>query len=258
MTWQEALQNSENPQPSSIIDLRHGFDRVFVSSLASQLYCEIKIDFDVIYKPEPSPQQQLGTEIHDALIPVEPVPIETIIKDIESKLELVTIFPVYFEYNGVLITGITDGVVFRQGKPRYLFEIKTTKGRIDKVWPGERLQSQLYALALDYMGFDLSNLEIIIPKVKQQVNKTALVKEMLNSLDNPEQSTLMSDYPIQLHRFRFTANRKKSTKQSLDELITFWKDQRQAKPSGSVAKCRPCPYKTECNYYQSVNYHQTD
>ena len=251
--WQESIKQAQHINPSSGKKLRHGLDRVFISSLASQLYCEAKIDFDIKYRPESTSEQRTGTEIHNALIPVEPVTTEQLIGTIESGQEYTTIFPVYLHHSEVLITGIPDGVVFRQKKPKYLFEIKTTNGKINKVWPGEKFQAQLYSLALEYMGFDISELEIIIPKVSQKISKQALVTEMLSWLDNTNRKTtgFLQNYPIMLHVFPYNVKVKKKTLTTLDQLVTFWNKNREAFPSNNLMKCRPCPYKNECEYYCS-------
>lgn len=253
-SWQESLKNTFDTVPITEKELRHGFDRVFISSLASQLYCEIKLDFDIKYRPESTPEQVIGTEIHNALIPVEPVTPEQLVSTIESGQEYVSIFPVFLHHTKVLITGIPDGVIFRQKKPRYLFEIKTTNGKIDKVWPGEKFQAQLYSLALEYMGFDISELEIVIPKVSQKMDKQSLISEMVHKLDTTNKKTkifLQDQYPIMLHVFPYNLRVKKNTLKTLDQLITFWNENRKASPSYNLMKCRPCPYKNECEYYNS-------
>ena len=84
-SWQNSIRNEKKLTSRTDLVLRHNFDRVFVSSLASQLYCEIKLDFDIKTQPEPTSEQKHGTEIHDALIPVELVTPEELINNIESR-----------------------------------------------------------------------------------------------------------------------------------------------------------------------------
>ena len=243
----------ENPGKSEII-LRHGVERVYISSLASQLYCENKLDFDIINQPESNTQQIKGNEIHDALIPMEETSIEKIIEQIENKIEIIAIFPVYFDFKGVKISGITDGILFRDGKPIYLFEIKTTNGSIDKIWPGELFQAELYSHALEFMGFDIRNLSIIIPKVKQEIDKESLIKIMINTIDNAKRgrkSIKLPNRPIRIHVIKYSSISKLEFELTLNKLISFWRDNRTPNHSGNPAKCKSCPYTAECNFYHN-------
>ncbi|MBE0523643.1 MAG: hypothetical protein IBX40_04830 [Methanosarcinales archaeon] len=101
---------------------------------------------------------------------METVKIESAIEEIESEKESTFSFPVGFSYNEVNIFGKHDGVCFQNGIPHFLFEIKSTNGNINIVYPSEKIQAYLYALALEYMGFNTSQLQIIIIKAKQNMS----------------------------------------------------------------------------------------
>lgn len=250
-SWQDNLINFDELVINSEIKLRHDFEQLFISSLASQLYCEKKLEFDIKYKPEPTAEQKLGTEIHEELIPVEPVEAGKLVNDIEAGKEVVSIFPVFYQYQKISIAGIHDGVVFENSKPRYLFEIKSTGGKLDKVWPGEKFQAFLYGFALEKMGFDTSELEIVIPKVKQSIEKEGLINPILYHLKNKSIHKFHLENPkIRLHIFDFSQKNKSDIIIQLNELVKFWKKEREAEGSRNLAKCGPCSYRDECDYYQ--------
>ncbi|OLS25348.1 MAG: hypothetical protein HeimC3_15620 [Candidatus Heimdallarchaeota archaeon LC_3] len=252
--WKKKLKQFSEGFGKSDLDLRHGVEKVFISSLASQLYCENKLNLDIIFQPGGTQEQIQGTEIHEFLIPIEKISIDEIIETIESGKEIITIFPVYFTFKGVIISGITDGVLFRDEKPIYLFEIKTTKGSIDKIWPGELLQAKLYCYALEFMGFNVNDLLIVIPKVKQEIDKKSLIKTMIKLIDKAKKgkkSIKIPNVPIRIHILKYSNISKLDFELTLNRLITFWTEDRKPHHSGNPAKCKPCQYVEECQFYKN-------
>lgn len=249
-SWEDSLHKNIKEMKSEI-NLRNDFERIHVSTLSSQLYCEKKVEYDIEFQPEDTETQITGTVIHDSFIPVEEITIEELISNVKSGSRVVSIFHVFLKIGDVLISGIHDGVVFNNGKLKYLFEIKTTKNprNLLKIWPGERLQSIIYALSLEYMGFDISSLKIVIPKAMQSIEKSSIIDPLLNYLDN-KSNELESLYgeEIKIHSFTLTKKRREDAINELGKLIKYWKNEREALFSGNYNKCKYCDYKDICQY----------
>jgi hypothetical protein len=182
-TWQQSLILINHRElPVSKISLRHNYERIPIHKMADQLFCEMKIDFDEEYPSERSPEKIEGLIIHDSLVPTKKEDIETVINIIENGKDVFAKFGTYFNYKGVVIIGKHDGAFFQNGIPLYLLEIKSTKGTINEVYPSEKIQAYLYALALESMGFDTSQLLIIILKVKMNIERSNLIKAIRDYL----------------------------------------------------------------------------
>ncbi|MCY3413533.1 MAG: PD-(D/E)XK nuclease family protein [Candidatus Heimdallarchaeota archaeon] len=251
--WKESLKVDISTL-SSEIELANEFDRVYISTLGAQLYCEKKVEFDIQYKPESTDIQKRGTEIHQALIPTEEIDIDDLIDRIDNNEEQISIFPVFFNYGEVLISGIHDGIVFRKGKPKYLFEIKTTRNlrNLEKIWPGERFQSILYAMALQQMGFDISSLKIIILKVSQDIDSASYIDKVLLALDKMQPLPENLRSLMNIHSFGLTDKRREEQTKILDNLLHYWKRMRMANGVTNRNKCKYCDYTKECHYFKII------
>lgn len=256
--WQ-ILLNTDFSKLKSSIDLKYGLKKLYISTLASQFYCEKKIEYDIEYeiehgKTESTEIQKKGTKIHDAVIPVEPITKEELIEKIETESELTTIFPVFFQYKEVIITGIHDGLYFKDNKAKFLFEIKTTTNSkyLNKVWPGESFQAILYALALEHMGMNIDDLIIVIPKISQEFEKETLIDQIIlylesnntkfkNKFDKKYQNIIF------IHKFKLTQLRKGKALRELRKLLKYWKMERDAEITNNKNKCLSCMHKDICN-----------
>ena len=208
----------------------------------------MKIEFDEKYQPEISHEQSNGKKIHDLLVPMKEESIENIIKKIESGKEVVVQLGTYFNYKGVVIVGIPDGIYFQNGIPLYLFELKSTRGTINDVYPSEKIQAYLYALALENMGFDTSQLHIIITKVKMNIEKKELINPILYYLNIGIIDDFNMEYPdAKIYQFDYSKKNKVEIINKLDNLIKFWTKERVPNYSDYIGRCRTCKYKGECS-----------
>ena len=247
MTWKDSLLKI--PSMESEVPLRFGKTRLFVSTLSAQLFCEQKVDFEEQFGKEELEVQKVGTEIHDTLVPTEEVDVEEIVKGIEGRAIYTTIFPTRFERDGIVISGIHDGLIFRDGVPHYLLEIKTTRNpnNLQKTYPGERFQAFLYALSLEQMGFNISKMKIIIPKVLQNIPRESIIDPLIRYLDG-EENALKSEFDsgIKIHQYTLTMNRRRKTLETINDLISYWKELRKPRGASSYIKCKFCQFNTSC------------
>ena len=208
----------------------------------------MKIEFDEKYQPEISHEQSNGKTIHDLLVPMKEESTENIIKKIESGKEVVVQLGTNFIYKGVVIVGKHDGAYFQNGKPLYLFEIKSTRRNINNVYPSEKNQAYLYALALENMGFDTSQLNIIIIKVKMNIEKNELITPILHYLNFGTIDEFNMEYPeAKIYQFDYSKKIKAEIINKLDYLIKFWTEERVPNYSDYIGRCRTCKYKGECS-----------
>ncbi|MCD6208931.1 MAG: hypothetical protein J7J67_01935 [Thermoproteales archaeon] len=166
--WREGLRNLRNlakllGEPR----YRFGLPYVKISDLAEQYYCEAKVDAEHRFGAVSTEEKEEGTLIHDELLKMKPATLEELIRNIEKKPICWCSFPVYAELEGLLLVGVPDAVVFKNSKPALLIELKTTAGSLSKLWSDEKVQAETYAYALDYIGFDCSNLNIVVAKSQE-------------------------------------------------------------------------------------------
>lgn len=123
-----------------------------------------------------------GRQIHEELLRMKPATLKELIKNIEENPVHVCRFPVYAELEGLVIVGVPDAIVFRYAKPVQLFELKTTTSSLDKLWADERVQVEACAYALDYMGFNCSDLRLVVIKVKRSKKEEMFPKDLLRAI----------------------------------------------------------------------------
>ncbi|MHA2029616.1 MAG: hypothetical protein ACW99Q_09525 [Candidatus Kariarchaeaceae archaeon] len=241
----------------SKIPLRLDFRRVFISALASQLYCEQKVEFDYKYGIEDTEQQITGTEIHDAAVPTVKVTPKELVKTIKTRKRTIAIFPVYFKYKEIVISGIHDGVVFKNGKPILLIEIKTNENlaNLDQIFFANVAQTALYARSIKEMGFDISNMEILIIKIMQDIDKDHLKNDISKILEdsNPSQVLQLENDKIKGQHFPQVEDLGwiwSNLDKQLDDLLNFWSLKREPRGADPMTKCNPCPHKSVCFHYQ--------
>lgn len=247
VTWEDSLRGKFSKE--STVPLRFEKTRLYVSTLAAQLYCEQKVDLEERFGKEDKEVQKVGTEIHNTLVPTEIIETEDLIDEIKKKKVYTTIFPTRYEHDGVIISGIHDGLIFKNGKPVYLIEIKTTRNpkNLQRVHAGERFQAFLYFLSLEQMGFDVSNLKILIPKVLQDVRRHSFIPSLIRYLnDNKEDFENQFEGKIRIHKYSLTEKRRRDTLSKIEDLVQYWREQRPPTGADTYFKCKYCDFNTSC------------
>ncbi len=112
-------------------------------------------------------EKNIGSRLHEELIQLEPIDLETLIKTIKQRKFTFASMPLIGNFKDVAIIGKPDTVAFSASKPLYVMELKTTSGK-PNVWFDSWLQAQIYAFLLDEMRFDCSKLNVAVASIKQQ------------------------------------------------------------------------------------------
>lgn len=148
------------------------FNRSFViaSDIASQYYCEKKVEMQYLPGEVETESKNIGTEAHEKLT-------ENSLKVKREELwrKIYGPQPVFAlemfllaKYNDVLLAGKPDSVLFSHGLPLVVFEYKFSRSSV--AYPSYHVQAQTYGVLLENMGFDTSRLFYAIvvadPKTK--------------------------------------------------------------------------------------------
>ncbi len=160
VSWRKYLLTLDivNDITNSKKSYRHGVKWIPISRIAQQYYCEMKVELSYKYGDVETKDKKKGKEIHGQVLAMEKADPQTLVERISTKEIYSTSFPLIAEIEGIIILGIPDLIVFHKEKPVYLVELKTTKSHSFRIWSNEVVQVKIYALALEHIGFDCSNL----------------------------------------------------------------------------------------------------
>ena len=243
MRWEESMRNFKELQGCQ--SFRHGITMVPTSGIAEQFYCEQKVEMKYLHGEIETEAKTEGERLHEQIIQMTKTTRDDLIRSIKKRKVLVASFPIYTKFSGLVVVGVPDAIVFLNGTPTHLIELKTTKGDTSRLWKDQLLQAQVYGLILDEMGFDCSNLKLIILRIRRQNGFSAGYKErflrqsvtdLLNGLDKTTTSkidgstTHVVDYSQQevINEFKWAE--------------AYWLSQREPIPTQSIAKCRICEF----------------
>jgi hypothetical protein len=246
--WQDSLRRRFELLRGPPI-YRHGQSFVKTSDLAKQYFCELKLHFDMTRGEVPTEGKIQGTKIHSEALPMEKVSLEQLKGDIETKPLLVSSFLLAAKLEELVMAGVPDAIVTSKEIPRFLIELKTTKGETGRLWESEAVQVRAYGLLLDGMGFDCSSLKLAVVKTGQSPlphqDRRVLIRRIIEALLGNSQAELESEHKGQLKVFGLPYSRAEATK---DVLLAqdYWLCKREAIPTNSIGKCRRCVHSGIC------------
>lgn len=256
---------SSSGHASAAGPLRHGRRLVGVSTLASQWYCELKIELRHLH-PEirvRSAALDLGTEAHERLSAgATVISRDEFEKDValgkelflqESRFEA--------EIEGVPLVGVPDLVHLQGRRCDLVLEMKFS--RRSTLYLDRYIQAQSYALLLARNGFDLGRTPCVVgvfqaPLEGERNEKFRTLKEsgvLQAILDRcrelrereplgwgargAENPVTLREGPVTLQAFPFNSA---ALLPHLRWAFEFWKSLRAPLASASAAKCKACPY----------------
>lgn len=236
------------------IDIVNGLPWVSIKRLAEQFYCEQKVDLELKIGKRFVKDLYEGSKVHrKADLHLTKVGLKRLIEDIVSKKPLIAKFAVDFEFGGIPIFGVPDQIFFRDSKPFYLFELKSSSQELERVYKGEKVQALLYCYGLEKMGFDCSNLLLAIVKVKRELETdkySKLIKEAVKELYLIQKSKNVSSghRKIEAGYIHWWEYRGISEfEEELRDKLNYWIKKRSPRPSQNRNKCERCAYKNECS-----------
>lgn len=255
MNWQKRLRNmaefSEKMKKKKY-GLEHDYHVVGPSTIARQYFCERKVDLRCQYGEIQTEEKQLGAEIHEAqLIDMEKISTKELIKAIEQeRVLIVQELPLSAEINDFPVMGRVDTVVFFQGRPRIVAELKNTTN-YPRVYRNHRVQARMYGLLLDAVGFHCSGLDLLIAsqhvKARQRNPPKGFYPKdldqiIINLLSFGEVTRIRRKENY--YRCLFSFEREQALKE-LEWATEYWQGNRDPKPTRNTNKCKVCEYE-EC------------
>ncbi len=130
-SWKDSL-NEGIPEGGAVY--RHDLPFVGASTVARQFYCEAKVENEYRLGEIPTEGKGIGTDLHAEIFAMEAVEREDLIKHIEESPSLTASFGLYAQIGGLRVAGVPDAVIFERGRPRWVVELKTTRGDPSRLW----------------------------------------------------------------------------------------------------------------------------
>jgi len=234
---------------SATPEFRHGTAFVGVSTLAGQYYCEYKVENEFALGEIPTEAKETGTELHDELIPGVEIAAKDFVKLVTRKEQSYAVMRVWGAVGGLRLVGMPDHIVWSEGRPLWLVELKTTKGDPKPLWEDQENQVRIYGLLLDSMGFDCSKLRLAI--VRLRAGELAEEERRLWILSVSD--ALIEDKVAELEmkhggamKVHVLAHDRSAAETSVKNKRGYWTGERQPTSSDSVGKCRACEYNLVC------------
>lgn len=219
------------------------------SKIGGQFYCEKKVALEREHGEVETPEKQRGSETHEKAaedaVEIERDEMWDAIERGERQVLLET--PFVGEAADFVVVGIPDAVVFDGGKPRLIFDRKTTSIP-DRLFKNQRIQVWLYGYMLQSLGFAVDDLQVTILAHEQRLDPETgkqLQKAVLEESVAPEgtSETLNDDPTAKLHAFEYDPT---DHVEDLQWALEYWRAEREPVPTDNAAKCRSCPFADLC------------
>ena len=252
--WKETLQKLEAAMrqvaETKESGLRHGIKFAVVSELASQYFCEKKVELVRIYGKTETEATLLGKEAHEALLKdTVKVSREAFLQDVFSgRTILGRETPLVAIHSGMPVAGLPDAVLFFKKMPLLLFEYKFTRSNYPH--RDHHVQARLYCYLLHLLGFDTSRLRYAIILASPDLKGDDVFRE---------NSTKMIIKNIR--KDKFEAYKKGSSiataylsnfypREAIEDMewaLEYWQRKREAIPTRKPVKCRTCEFNSTCD-----------
>lgn len=210
----------------------------------------MKVEQDYLHGEIETEEKTGGTVLHEQLLATEKTTLDKIIENIESRPICVASFPIVAKFDDMILSGIPDAVVFVNARPAFIIELKTTKGKTTVVYDGQKAQTDVYGLLLDLLGFDCSNLKIVITKFKKESplntkQKTKFLSVLVSSLleGKHKEFALASKNSIVAHISDYN---KTTSSNIIEQTKGYWLHQREPIATTNPRKCMSCEFNKLC------------
>jgi hypothetical protein len=247
--WDDLWRREEEFLAGGRKDLRHGVSSVGVSMLAGQFYCEYKVENEFAVGEIPTEAKEEGTILHDELIPMKPVSRDGFVKLVGRKEPSYAVLKVWGKLGGIRLMGEPDHIIWSEGRPLWLVELKTTAGDPNSLWDDQLSQILIYGALLEKMGLDCSELRLALVRVRAKdltaEQKTAWIALVSKSLEQNRIKDLEAQHrgAMRVHLIDHDVD---EAELSVRRMQGYWLGERDATSSTSVGKCRACEYNSVC------------
>jgi hypothetical protein len=256
MAWEESIRNMRrafHELEGKKTNLRHNLTHLNPTDLANQYYCEMGVELKHLHGEIQKEEERIGSFLHQELSQLQRAGMEAVINDIKDTTTSIVTLPLLGHFNGVVIMGIPDAVAFRESRPLYVMELKTTTGR-PNIWPNNWLQAQLYAFLLDDMGFDCSDLNVVVASISQrsEIGRGPFLSELLDAIMNGKTDSFVKKWQC---RIRLEPYSRHFVEDRIGWAMDYWLKKREPIPSDNPGKCRSCQQAESCpsNLLRSQN-----
>jgi len=226
--------------------LRFGRSMIIASDIATQFYCEKKLEMEHVHGEVETEAKTVGTEAHENLTEdAVKVKREQLWKEIYSDKPVFALEMLLLaKYGDVFLAGKPDAVLFKRGFPLIVFEYKFSRSGV--AYPSYHVQAQTYCVLLDNMGFDTSRLICAIvvadPRTKgsRELRQRAVQTVIRNGAKEAVHS--IGDATVYCNKFN-----RVNVEEDLAWALEFWKQSREAEPTRNQNKCAKCEYRAGCH-----------
>jgi hypothetical protein len=231
-------------------ELRHGASFVGVSKVAGQFYCEYKLENEFLFGQVPTESKEIGTGLHEELIPTVPIDGETFARLVSRRRPSYAVIGVWGRLADLPLIGMPDHIIWTTGRPIWLVELKTTRGDPTPLWDDQLSQTLIYGALLERMGFDCSELRLALVRIRTGEGlDDALKRRWITKVSDALQSGRVDELEyenrgaMKVHLIKHDVA---AAEASVRRMQGYWLRQREPVPSSSVAKCRACEYSPVC------------
>jgi CRISPR/Cas system-associated exonuclease Cas4 (RecB family) len=232
-------------------EFRHGARAISASSIGTQFFCEMKVEQAFVHGEIETEEKAEGGALHEELLAMKPTTRRRLLDDITERKLVIASFPLAAEAFGLVLVGVPDAVVFQDGRPTHVVELKTTRGNASVLYDGQRAQTVIYGLLLDQVGFDCSGLRLVVVKFRRQAplsdeQKGQFLGEMTQMLvSGKDLGALVPGNEGQLvpHSFAYRRNEAIGI---LSQTQGYWLGQRSPQSTVNPNKCRACEFADIC------------
>ncbi|MDA4123786.1 MAG: PD-(D/E)XK nuclease family protein [Thaumarchaeota archaeon] len=247
--WDALWRREREFMESGEKELRHGTSFVAVSTIAGQFYCEYKVENEFAFGEVPTEAKDQGTDLHDELIPFEPITEKQFAELVGRKEPSYAVLHVWGTVGGLRLVGTPDHIVWSEGRPLWLVELKTTRGDPASLWPDQMNQTLIYGLLLELMGFDCSRLKLALVRLRAgeltDEDRQLWMERVSTHLQAGTLAELEAEYRSAM-KVHLLAHDRATAEASAMEKQGYWLGQREATSSESPGKCRACEYSSVC------------
>lgn len=249
MDWDELARREEEFMSSGERNLRHHVSSVGVSDLAGQFFCEFKIENEFRFGEVPSEAKEEGTAFHDELIPQKEITRNAFVQLVRQKTPSYAVLRVWGKLSEIRVLGMPDHIIWSDEKPRWLVELKTTSREPTTLWPDQRAQAVIYGALLDKMGFDCSDLQLAVIRIRA---KELSEEERLGWITAVSRHLLAGTVEVleAQHRGMMKAFLLKHDVAEAEATVRlmqdYWLLKREPYSSDNPNKCAACEYNDVC------------
>ena len=118
--WEGLWRREEEFMLSAKPEFRHASSFVGVSALASQFYCEYKVENEFALGEIPTEAKEKGTELHNELVPQVEITPKEFVELVSARKPSYAVLGVWGTVGGIRLVGMPDHIVWSAGKPRWL------------------------------------------------------------------------------------------------------------------------------------------